>query len=152
MAKRIHPDKNPGNDEAAAQFKELSRIYKILSDPKLRKDYDRYGDIEEYGEPDDEEYDARMIYEAVMEYIRSIKRVKQEDIEDFFVKMDRLRAEGTVDKDEDKMLRSYFDRFDGDQKKILRHCNDHAAGYEPGSDRKRFIKHLNLIAKEKKGS
>ena len=148
LAKRLHPDKNPGDEAAAEKFKELSRIYTTLSDPKKRAEYDRFGDIEREGEPEDEEYDARMIYEAVMEYIRSIKRVRKEDIEDFFAKMERLRQEGAVDRDEDRMLREYYQQFDGDQKKILRHCNDYAAGYEPALDRKRFTKHIQKIKQE----
>ena len=148
LAKKMHPDKNPADEEAAERFKELGRIYKALSDPKKRGEYDRYGDVERDGGEGDEEYDARMVYEAVMEYIKSLKRVQPSDLEDFFARMARLRRQCAVDRDEDFMLRDYSARFGGDQKKILRHCNGHAAGYEAALDRKRFVKHLSLIAQE----
>nr|WP_072514466.1 molecular chaperone DnaJ [Ndongobacter massiliensis] len=43
-AKAYHPDLNPGNEEAAEKFKELSTAYGILSDEEKRKQYDMYGE------------------------------------------------------------------------------------------------------------
>src|SRR5689334_6986940 len=43
LARKFHPDVNPGNKSAEDKFKELSEAYEILSDDKKRKIYDQYG-------------------------------------------------------------------------------------------------------------
>ena len=46
LALKYHPDKNPGNKEAGEKMKEINRAYEVLSDPKKRQNYDRYGSEE----------------------------------------------------------------------------------------------------------
>ncbi len=43
LAKKYHPDVNPGNKEAEEKFREASEAYSILSDPEKRKTYDQFG-------------------------------------------------------------------------------------------------------------
>ncbi len=43
LAKKYHPDVNPGNAEAEAKFKEASEAYAVLSDPDKRRQYDQFG-------------------------------------------------------------------------------------------------------------
>lgn len=43
LAKKYHPDTNPGNAEAEQKFKEASEAYAVLSDPDKRRQYDQFG-------------------------------------------------------------------------------------------------------------
>ncbi len=43
LAKKYHPDMNPGDEAAAEKFKEASEAYAILSDPQKRQQYDQFG-------------------------------------------------------------------------------------------------------------
>lgn len=43
IAKKYHPDMNPGDEVAEAKFKEASEAYKVLSDPDTRSKYDQFG-------------------------------------------------------------------------------------------------------------
>src|ERR1700756_2632684 len=48
LAKKLHPDLNPGNKKAEQAFKELSAAYDLLSDPDKRARFDR-GEIDASG-------------------------------------------------------------------------------------------------------
>lgn len=49
LALKYHPDRNEGDAEAEARFKQVSEAYRVLSDEKRRAHYDRYGDIGDDG-------------------------------------------------------------------------------------------------------
>lgn len=44
LARRYHPDMNPGDRVAEEKFKDISEAYQVLSDPNRRDSYDRYGE------------------------------------------------------------------------------------------------------------
>lgn len=43
MAKKYHPDLNPGDKEAEVHFKEVNEAYEVLSNPEKKARYDQYG-------------------------------------------------------------------------------------------------------------
>ncbi|TMB98827.1 MAG: hypothetical protein E6J42_05025 [Chloroflexi bacterium] len=50
LARKHHPDVNPGDKGAEQRFKDINRAYEVLSDSKKRAKYDRYGENWEQAE------------------------------------------------------------------------------------------------------
>src|SRR5882724_8759503 len=51
LARKHHPDLNPGDKAAEDRFKKVQEAYDILSDPKKKQMYDQYGFYSENGMP-----------------------------------------------------------------------------------------------------
>jgi molecular chaperone DnaJ len=50
LARKYHPDVNPGDESAEAKFKEINEAYEVLSDKKKRGKYDQFGDQWQYAD------------------------------------------------------------------------------------------------------
>ncbi len=77
LAKKHHPDRNPGDPSAEVRFKEVQHAYGVLSDPKKRAQYDQYGDVA-VGE-----WQTRPTGERVYQWGGG-SSVRVEDLEDLF--------------------------------------------------------------------
>ncbi len=58
LAKKLHPDLNPGDKKIENQFKETTAAYDLLSDTAKRRQYDR-GEIDEHGQAKGPRYSNR---------------------------------------------------------------------------------------------
>ncbi|KAK7373172.1 hypothetical protein VNO80_06570 [Phaseolus coccineus] len=77
LALKLHPDKNPGDEEAKSKFQQLQHVISILGDEEKRAVYDKTGCI------DDAEL-AEDVVQNLKEYFRAMyKKVTEADIEEF---------------------------------------------------------------------
>lgn len=91
----FHPDKNKGKD-AEIKFAELSEAYNILSDDKLREEYDKKS---KFGRHYDESYE---LYDTVFDYSwekhkSNLDNFKRNEINDIFLDVDVDKFDGTIE-------------------------------------------------------
>lgn len=48
LARKYHPDLNPGDKAAEQKFKEINEAYEVLGDPKKKAEYDQYGSAPQF--------------------------------------------------------------------------------------------------------
>jgi DnaJ-class molecular chaperone len=85
LAKKHHPDLNPGNKQAEARFKEIASAYDLLSDAEKRARFDR-GEIDESGNERPRAYAYQDLAEGApgAKYRTSTENMSPEDLDDLF--------------------------------------------------------------------
>ena len=123
-----HPDKNKTDPDASSKFANISRAYKILSNPETKKIYDETGEY-------DEENQGEINITETLTYFRKIYSPK--DIE-FFEK----KYVGSKDEEED--LINFYNENGGDIKNILEWIP-----FSKNEDIERYIKIYEKLFKKK---
>eukprot|EP00891_Asterochloris_glomerata_P008559 jgi/Astpho2/8559/fgenesh1_pg.00125_%23_49_t len=116
LALRLHPDKNPGDEEASAKFQSLQRIYAVLSDPQKRELYDQTGSLQDSEELAGEQYEElykyyRGIYKKEP-LVSVVVQVTEEDILSF-------EAEYCGSTEEQQDLLRHYTQFQGDMQQVF---------------------------------
>jgi DnaJ-class molecular chaperone len=121
LAKRHHPDLNPGNKEAEARFKELSSANEILSDKDKRARFDR-GEIDESGvEKPPPGYGWRDHAEGAAGQKYHAQSIDPDDLEDLFGLFGRGRGAGMKMPGQDHqftMTVDFLDAVNGAKKRL----------------------------------
>ncbi|KAH7373601.1 hypothetical protein KP509_17G064300 [Ceratopteris richardii] len=126
LALRLHPDKNPGDENAKEKFQSLQNVFAILGDPEKRKVYDETGSTE----------DAELSSETVKnlyQFFRTLfKQVTEDDIEDF-------SASYQGSENERKDLKDLYVKCKGNMERVF----DHLMCSDPDQDSHRLMDVIN---------
>nr|GMD39772.1 chaperone protein DnaJ 6-like [Ipomoea batatas] len=77
LALRLHPDKNPGDEEANEKFQQLQKVMSVLGDEEKRAVYDQTGCVDDADLAGD-------VVQNLKEFFQSMyKKVTEADIEEF---------------------------------------------------------------------
>ena len=123
-----HPDKNKTDPNAGAKFANITKAYKILSNPESRRIYDETGDY-------DDEDEGKINIQETLNYFRKIYSPK--DIESFEKKY-------INSKDEEEDLINFYKSNEGDIRKILEWIP-----FSKNEDVERYIKIYEKLFKKK---
>lgn len=104
LALKVHPDKNPDDQEASEKFTNLHNAYIILMDDEKRRLYDTTGEVDD---------SCNVDLQGTYEYFKHIyPTITEKDIEDFTLKYKDSEMER-----ED--LINFYKEYNGDMKNLL---------------------------------
>lgn len=126
LALRLHPDKNPGDQNAKEKFQSLQNVIAILGDPEKRKVYD------ETGSTDDVELSNETVKNLYQFFRALFKTVTEDDIEEF-----AASYQGSESEKQD--LKDLYTRFKGNMDRVF----DQLMCSDPQQDSHRFMDVIN---------
>ncbi|MGB5386004.1 MAG: J domain-containing protein [Eudoraea sp.] len=85
MARKYHPDLNPGDKEAEKKFKEINEANEVLSNPENRKKYDKHGKDWKHADEIEKAQQQQQYHRSTQQ--RGSGQYSQEDFSDFFGSM-----------------------------------------------------------------
>ncbi len=87
MARKYHPDVNPGDKESEKKFKEINEANEVLSDPEKRKKYDQYGKNWKEGEQQERARQQQRSHSYSSSQGFSGEGFSEQDFSDYFESM-----------------------------------------------------------------
>lgn len=87
LARKYHPDLNPGDQEAEKKFKEVNEANEVLGNPENRKKYDKYGKDWEHADEIEKQRRAQQQYQSAGRSRDYSKGGGDADFSDFFESM-----------------------------------------------------------------
>lgn len=84
LARKYHPDINPGDNEANKKFQEINEANEVLSDPEKRKKYNQYGENWKHAEQFKETQRQQSSNTSYEDYFGNSHGFGSEDFSDFF--------------------------------------------------------------------
>ena len=97
LARRYHPDVNPGDKEAERKFKELNEANEVLSNAENRAKYDQYGENWKHGDEFAKAQQQKRQYQSQQQSgFSSADFGEGEDFSDFFQSMFGEKNLGTI--------------------------------------------------------
>ncbi|KAI3835662.1 hypothetical protein MKX03_015265 [Papaver bracteatum] len=137
LALRLHPDKNPDDEEAKEKFQQLQKVISILGDEEKRALYDETGCV------DDADF-AGDAAQNMQEYFRTVfKKVTEADIEEF-------EANYRGSESEIKDLKELYTKHKGNMNRVF--CSMLCSDPKLDSHRFRDILNEAIAADELKGT
>jgi len=84
LARKYHPDVNPGDKSAEAKFKEINEAHEVLSDKEKRQKYNQYGDQWQYADQFAKAGGQRTAYQGFRQGGTQSFHFEEEDLENLF--------------------------------------------------------------------
>ncbi len=87
LARKYHPDLNPGDQTAEQKFKEINEANEVLSHPENRKKYDEYGKDWQHADAYEQAKQQQSQYSSQQQQYSSSNQFNESDFSDFFESM-----------------------------------------------------------------